>query len=253
MPASDSLAPGDRRQAAGRIFSEHSSMQFPNLTTRLQERRLKPPPPLPSNRAKLLVVVEGRHDVMFLRTLSHILHIFDPANPDLGALENTGELVFLPFGGGDVLAWADRLAAIGLPELHIYDRETFPETELRQRAAERVNQRQRCRAFVAQKRSLENYVHPGCIREICGLDLNYGDDDDVAELVARGCHERQGKAPEWESLPGRARKRFRERAKKWLNRLAVEQMTPKLLAQQDPRGEVCGWLMAVAELLQGVD
>ncbi|HEV7226264.1 MAG TPA: hypothetical protein VGN42_26390, partial [Pirellulales bacterium] len=182
-------------------------MQFPNLISRLQRRRLKPPPPRPSSQAKLLVVVEGRHDVVFLRTLSCILHIADPAIPDLSSLEQTGELVFLPFGGGDVLAWAGRLAAIGLPELHIYDRETAPETELRLQAANLVNQRQHCRAFVTQKRSLENYIHHSCIREISGLDLNYGDDDDVAELVARGCHERQGKAPSWESLPGRARKR----------------------------------------------
>jgi hypothetical protein len=197
-------------------------MPFPNFLA----RRPKTNPP---SRAKLLVVVEGRHDVVFLRTLSQILHAADPAIPDLGWLEQTGELVFLPFGGGDVLAWAERLAASGLPELHIYDRETSPESELRLQAAELVNRRQCCRAFVTRKRSLENYIHPSCIREISGLDLNYGDDDDVAELVARGCHERPGKSPLWESLPGRARKRFRERAKKWLNGRAVEMMTPALL------------------------
>jgi len=53
-----------------------------------------------------LVVVEGRHDVVFLRTLSRTLHAIDPAIPDLGSLEQAGKLVFLPFGGGDVLAWA---------------------------------------------------------------------------------------------------------------------------------------------------
>jgi hypothetical protein len=224
-------------------------MQIPNLITRLQGRRLKPPPPHHRSRAKLLVVVEGRHDVAFLRTLSRILRSADASIPDLGALESAGELVFLPFGGGDVLAWADRLAAIGVPELHIYDRETSPETELRQRAADLVNQRPHCRAFVTRKRSLESYIHPSCIREISGLELAYGDDDDVADLVARGCHERAGKNPDWESLPGRARKRFRERAKKWLNRLAVELMTPELLHEQDPCGEVRSWLMAAGEVL----
>jgi hypothetical protein len=223
-------------------------MPFPTFLLRLRRRPLRPDALRPNSRTKLLVLVEGRHDVMFLRTLSRFLHASDPAIPDLGSLEEAGELVFLPFGGGDVLAWADRLAAIGLSELHIYDREKSPETELRQQAADVVNQRQHCRAFVTQKRSLENYIHPNCIREISGLALAYGDDDDVAELVARGCYERLGKAPKWDSLPGRARKRFRERAKKWLNRLAVELMTPELLAEQDSRGEIRSWLATVVEL-----
>jgi hypothetical protein len=218
-------------------------MPFPNFLLRWHKPNFR-------SQAKLLVVVEGRHDVAFLRTLSRILRSADASIPDLGMLESAGELVFLPFGGGDVLAWAERLAAIGLSELHIYDRETAPETELRQRAATLVNQRPHCRAFVTQKRSLENYVHPSCIREISGLALAYGDDDDVADLVARGCHERLGKSPAWESLPGRARKRCREHTKKWLNRLAVELMTPELLAEQDSRGEIRCWLTTVAELTQ---
>ena len=160
-------------------------MPFPNFLARLH----KPPP---RSRAKLLVVVEGRRDVVFLLTLSRVLHAADSAIPDLGVLESASELVFLPFGGGDVLSWADRLAAIGLPELHIYDRERSPETELRQQAADLVELRQNCRAFVSQKRSMENYIHPSCIRGISGLELAYGDDDDVAELVARGCHARLG-------------------------------------------------------------
>jgi hypothetical protein len=224
-------------------------MRFPNLLSRLQWR-LGPPRIMPGGRTRLLLVVEGRHDVMFLRTLSNTLHGADASLPDLAALEAGGELVFLPIGGGDVLAWADRLESLHVPELHLYDRETPPETELRLQAADLVDQRPSCRAFVTQKRALENYIHPHCIREISGLELSYGDDDDVAELVARGCHERSGRPPAWEALPGRARKWFRERAKKWLNRLAVELMTPELLAGSDPAGEIRTWLATAGELLR---
>ena len=224
-------------------------MRFPNLLSRWQDR-LRQPRVRPNYRTKLLLVVEGRHDVVFLCTLSHTLHTADASIPDLAALEAAGELVFLPFGGGDVLAWADRLASLHVPELHLYDREEPPETELRQQAAKLVNRRRNCRAFVTRKRSLENYIHPNCIREVSGLELTYADDDDVAELVARGCHERSGKGPAWNALPGRARKRFRERAKKWLNRLAVELMTPELLAGSDPRGEIRTWLTTAGELLR---
>lgn len=224
-------------------------MQPPKLLPQLQ-RRLGPRQMPRSSRARLLLVVEGRHDIVFLRTLSRTLHAADASIPDLAALEAGGELVFMPIGGGDVLAWADRLASLHVPELHLYDRETPPETELRQQAAALVNQRRNCRAFVTGKRALENYIHPHCIREISGLELSYGDDDDVAELVARGCHERSRKPPAWEALPGRARKRFRERAKRWLNRLAVELMTPDLLAASDPAGEIHNWLQTAAELLR---
>jgi hypothetical protein len=49
-------------------------------------------------------------------------------------------------------------------------------------------------------------------------------------------------------LPGRARKRFRDRAKHWLNTSAVERMTPERHAARDPDGEIPRWLRATAEL-----
>lgn len=199
--------------------------------------------------AKLIVVVEGLHDVAFMRRISRILHTADSTLPDLGERERTGNLVFLPFGGGDVIGWAQRLSALHVNELHIYDREAPPETGLRLQAAQLVNRRRGCRAFVTTKRSLENYIHPACVQAISGLDLSYRDNDDAAELVARSCHERQGSVPVWDELPRRARKRFREKAKRWLNRAAVERMTPELLDEVDPAAEVRGWLAAIAELI----
>ena len=38
------------------------------------------------------------------------------------------------------------------------------------------------------------------------------------------------------------------RAKRWLNRQAVMQMTTDLLAQCDPAGEVLQWLTLIAEM-----
>jgi len=57
-------------------------------------------------RVKLLVVVEGQHDVTFLRGIGRILRADDPILPDLGKLERAGAIVMLPVGGGDLLAWA---------------------------------------------------------------------------------------------------------------------------------------------------
>jgi hypothetical protein len=38
------------------------------------------------------------------------------------------------------------------------------------------------------------------------------------------------------------------RAKRWLNRQAVMQMTADLLAQRDPEGEVLRWLRLITEM-----
>ena len=98
-------------------------------------------------RAKILVVVEGPNDIEFLRRISTILHAEQPQLPNLEAIERRGGLIFVPYGG-DPLLWTHRLSNLNLPEFHLLDRETPPETESRRRAAEIVNLRPRCRAAV---------------------------------------------------------------------------------------------------------
>ena len=226
----------------------NSNHFFNHLRTRL----LGPPAPRLGTRlqtgVKLLVVVEGKHDVTFLRGISRILHADDPTLPDLGKLERAGAMVMLPIGGGDLLAWAARMAAMNLPEFHLLDRVVPPATERRQHAVELVNQRPNCRAHLTQKRALENYLHPSAVQEVSSLDLTFGDDDDVADMVARACFERQDHELTWEELPGRAKKRCRETAKRWLNRQAVERMTVRMLDERDPEGEVRGWLEVIGEM-----
>ena len=200
---------------------------------------------------KLFVVVEGINDVQFLRRISPILHIDDPGLPNLAEMELRGELIFVPFGGGDVSLWTDRLAGLGRAEFHLYDREMPPETESRQRIADAVNRRPRCRAVLTKKRNLESYLAPSAIREAGAVDITFSDHDDVAELVARQMHGRLAGQPLWENLPARTRKRRRDRVKKWLNTRAVERMTPRRLAERDPEAEIRSWLATVARLAGG--
>lgn len=200
--------------------------------------------------APVLWVVEGIHDIQFLRRISRMLHAHDPALPDLAAWEAEGRLVFLPFGGGDVCEWTHRLAPLGLCELHLYDAERGVETLHRQRAAAAVAARPGCRAFVTGKRNLENYLTPAAIREARGITITFSDQDNVADLAARFCYEQEAEGPVWELLPPRARKRLRERVKHGLNTSAVEQMTLQRLRESDPQDEIIGWLRAAAELAQ---
>ncbi len=95
----------------------------------------------PASHLPVLLVVEGPHDVEFLRRISRMLHAHDPELPDLGSLEQTSRLVFLPINGGNVRAWCRRLETLGKAEFHLYDREEPPEASLREQAAAVINSR----------------------------------------------------------------------------------------------------------------
>ena len=218
------------------------------LWTRLRSRAAKAASVKGSPGPRLLVIVEGPHDIEFLKRISAILHERDPRIPALAALERQGSLVFVPFGGGDIWLWTTRFAGLGLPEFHLYDREGPPETEMRQKAADVVNLRPNCRAVLTRKRSLENYVHPAAIREVCGIDLDFSDDDPVADLLAQRLYQRDALAVAWADLPRRAKTRRRNRVKKWLHTKALDRMTPERLAERDPEGEVRSWLETIARL-----
>ena len=198
----------------------------------------------------LLLVVEGVNDVEFLRRISRMLRPSDASLPDLDELEQRGRLVFLPFGGGNVAAWATRLEPLGCSELHLYDREAGAETHYRIATAKRVNARPSCRAFVMAKRSLENYLHPKALATATGIELQFGDNDPVAELVAKKRFTGEEPFVEWDHLPRRARKRFANQTKCWLNTRVVEAMTPELLRDRDrdPQGEVITWMQAIADM-----
>jgi hypothetical protein len=199
-----------------------------------------------------IVVVEGANDVEFLRRISAVLHSADPLIPDLLTMERQGELIFVPFGGGTIWPWAFRLAHLNRREFHVYDRETPPETMIRQQVAEIVNHRPGCHAVITKKRSLENYLHPGAIFEARGITVEFSDVEIVADLVARRLHEREGNQPAWDNLSPRTRKRRRNRAKRWLNTTAVERMTAERLAERDPDGEIRSWLETIARMAAGV-
>jgi len=197
---------------------------------------------------RVLVIVEGTNDIEFLRRVSMLLHSHDASLPHLVEMEQRGELVFVPFGGGNVQAWTHRLAPLGKPEFHLYDHELPPETDLRREAAEMVNRRSRCRAVLTRKRSLENYLHATAITAAGDVDITFDDFDPAAEVAAKSLYQRGLDGTPWELLPPRARRRMANRAKRWLNTKAADHMTVDLLRDRDPDGEVISWLKAIGRL-----
>ena len=196
---------------------------------------------------RVFVVVEGTNDIKFLKRISAILHTSNSAIPHLSHWEQQGKLIFVPTGG-DLLSWSDRLAPLGVPEFHLCDRELAPETELRRKVVESVNARPGCRAALTNKRSIENYLHPQALLEAGWQKLHIRDFDSVPEQVARQRFGASEPDISWECLSRRARKRCCYYAKRWLNTRAVERMTPELLADRDPDGEVISWLESIREL-----
>lgn len=159
----------------------------------------------------VLVVVEGSHDIEFLKRISRILHATDPRLPNLEQAASNGKILWIPAGGGNLGAWTLRLAALRLPEVHLYDREMSPETRLRSELVAAINGRSHCHAWLTRKRGLENYLHASAIREAAGITLTFGDDDSVASHAARAVYESKPHEAAWDMLSARVRKRLRDR------------------------------------------
>ncbi len=203
--------------------------------------------PVADSPVRVLIVVEGTTDITFLQNITSVLTIEDEQVPNLAELALRGEVLFLPCGGGNVAAWYDRLGPLQLPEVHLYDGELPPETEVRQRAAACVNQRPHCRAFVTSRRSLENYLHPAAILAAGGPAVTIGVADDVGFVVAKAQHQANHDS-NWYDLRYRQRGTLVHKAKRWLATTAARQMNCELLSAADPAGEVRSWLVAISEL-----
>ena len=197
----------------------------------------------------LLLVVEGNHDAEFLKRLSAILHRQNHDYPDLRQAELSGEVLFVPAGGGNVGNWTLGLCVLGMREFHVYDREMCPETLLRAQLVATINARPRSAARLTSKRGLENYLHPEAIQEAAHIRIEVTDDASVADLAARAVHETLHHDVSWNALSTRAHKRARNRAKRWLNTRAVDCMNASRLEERDPEGEITGWLELITRLL----
>lgn len=200
------------------------------------------------SRADLIVAVEGENDARFLKRISAILHRDDNRVPDLGMLERSGILIFVPIGGSNFRDWANRLQGLGMREFHLLDRETPPLTADREEVVGQINRREGCLARLTQKRALENYLHSDAVLEARGVEVEITDSMDVADAVAKQVFERMALVA-WSEIPSRSRRRLRNQAKKWLNTTAADLMTPHRIDARDPDGEIREWMGAITSLL----
>lgn len=204
---------------------------------------------LPDHAVKVFVIVEGVHDITFLKSLSKLLRSHGEAVPNLDALEMTGELVFVPAGGANNLAlWASRLHALNRPEFHLYDRDAgAAEPPKHQAKVDSVNQRPACKAVSTTRREVENFIHHEAVNACANalqlpLSLNapFGTDSDVpAELVAA-----------LNLLAPTSSKWGQNRVKAWLAEVVIAAMTPQMVTEVDPCREMQSWLEDIDGMLR---
>jgi putative ATP-dependent endonuclease of OLD family len=204
---------------------------------------------LPDNTIKMFVVVEGVHDIAFLKSLSRMFRSHGTAVPDLDMLELAGELVFVPAGGANNLAyWASRLNHLNRPEFHLFDRDAPAALPSKHQAKiEAVNQRADCKAVATSRLELENFVHHQAINVCaqaqglgCNLVAPYGADDDVPRLLAAELNQHAPPHARWGETGVKA----------WLAESVVSAMSAAMVAEIDPSGELLGWMNDIDAMLQ---
>ena len=191
---------------------------------------------LPDHNVKLFIGVEGNNDINFLREISQILNASDDSIPNLYELETQDKVIFFPMGGNNLAHWVSKKKPLNVPEYYIVDSDITESGEVspNQQKVNETNAEEHCEAVLTNKREMENYLHPEAIKAARpAVDIEFGDFDDVPGLAAAALEQKQ------------------KTAKKWLNGIAVEKMTPELLDERDPDGELKGWLKRIAQLIDG--
>lgn len=204
---------------------------------------------MPDNRVKIFVCVEGTNDVNFLKNISAILHQHIPGIPDLN---NEDRIAFILLGGSTLKDWvySHYLRNLHRPEVHIYDRDTETPPKY-QGACDEVNRRgDNSFALLTSKREMENYIHPDAIQEALGVNVTFGDTDNVPVIVAQAVHQDEPSSKPWVEVTDEKRKEKERKAKRRLNNEAVKMMTVERLNQIDPNGEVIRWLTEIADRIK---
>lgn len=135
---------------------------------------------LPDNNVKVLICVEGKNDVRFLKHISHTLNYADKSIVDLGS---DPRFVFIPMNGNNLrdIVNLHIFKNFGKPEFHLYDRD---DTGTYVDKIKEVNSRKDGSiALQTQKRYMESYVHADVITRVKGVTVVINDTDDYIDQL----------------------------------------------------------------------
>jgi putative ATP-dependent endonuclease of the OLD family len=237
VPALASLLPVDSiryieiRNSNNRLVSSGSDEVFNRVASDLGI--------IPDRRAQVLVCVEGPHDLQFLKKINSILLAHDSSMIDIFS---DPRVAFVVLGGSTLQEWVNQhyLQNLGLPEIHIYDRDIpgSDGTYKYQSAQTIVNSRiDNSLAFLTEKREMENYLHLDAINEvfqpIAGVSFTFSitDDCDVENEI---------------KLALNGQSRFQRRSiKAWLNDEVASRMTIDRLNHRSAYVEIKSWFTEI--------
>jgi len=194
---------------------------------------------IPDKRAKVLVCVEGPHDLQFLRRIIRLLRTEDDSVIDMFTDPRVALVVL---GGSTLKEWVNQhyLKNVGLPEVHIYDRDELKNGKYKyQDDKDAVNARgDGSIAFLTSKREMENYLHIDAISEalqpVVGFNFTFALSDDCdVETEIKTLLNGQGKIQ-------------RRSIKHWLNEDAASRMTVDRLKERNGYDEIKGWFTEIA-------
>lgn len=206
--------------------------------------------PNPSERIKVLLYVEGNHDVNALKRYSQII---SADNSEFIDLMSSTEVGYVITGGSALKHYIEQkhLDGLGKPEVHIYDNDVAEYRTAVQRINAEGNDQKI--AFNTSKLELENYLHHEAIIEAYAengtvIQLGeLGDEDDVPMLVAEATNIAVN--DNWDELTLEKQKEHSSNKKKSLNTQAIEKMSVERIKSRGGYEDLTTWLSEIQRFI----
>jgi Predicted ATP-dependent endonuclease of the OLD family len=197
---------------------------------------------LPDKRAKVIVCLEGPHDINFLKRINSII---SNSEKEIINIFNDPRIAFVVLGGSTLKEWVNSnyLKNLNLPEVHIYDRDMPTNGIFKyQDAVDTVNKRGNgSKAYLTNKREMENYLHIDAINAVfkdvisSKFDFCLNDNCDVETEIKNALGQS---------------KINRRSIKHWLNEDAADNMTVKYLQERGGYDEIKGWFIEINKIIK---
>ena len=202
---------------------------------------------------KCFIGVEGKHDITFLKNLSLALKKSGETVIDIEDLEKNGNIIFVPCGGSTLSLWVSRVSSLNIPEIYIFDRDEIPPKKPKyQEQIDKFNQNSYTKAYCTDRREIENYICREAVCEEyqkngCQIEIRneFGEFDNVPEIVAKSVFEGQGSDCNWDQLDDKSKKSKISSAKAQIAKAAIH-MTDDRLKAIGAYEEVLKWFRDIA-------
>lgn len=194
--------------------------------------------PLPTDKVKVLLYVEGNNDISALRGYSKLLFDNNIITEDIMTSPKVGIVIT---GGSSLRFYIDNkyLDGLGKPSVHIYDNDKEDNRQyVTQINAEGDPNKI---AFNTSMLEMENFLCKEAIEEAyysTGTTISLSEihnDTDVPNLVCSALN------PGWDTIDVEKQKKNESKVKKFLNTKAIEKMTVARLDARGVKDELKGW------------